>query len=74
MELEGYRENYGMLRELFPDQAAITVEECAKAMGTSTDAVYTAIHRAKNPLPSCRMGNRKIVIPIPRLARWMCLR
>ena len=73
MELVGYRENFELLRELFPEQSAISVEECARALGVSERLIYDSIRAAKNPLPAVRLG-RKIAIPIARLARWMCLR
>ena len=73
MELQGYRENLEMLQLTFPDRVAISAEECAKAMDLNIKTVYTAIYRSNNPLPTIRMG-RKIMIPVARLARWMCLK
>jgi excisionase family DNA binding protein len=73
MELVGYRENLELLRESFPDQTAISVEECARTLSVSERLVYDSIHAAKNPIPAIKVG-RRIMIPIARLARWMCLR
>lgn len=74
MELVGYYETLATIRELYPDRAAIDVEECARVLGCNVKTVYQSIHRVKNPLPSVKMGSRKTMIPIARLARWMCLR
>ena len=73
MELQGYRENLEILQLAFPDRVAISVDECAKIMDLNIKTVYGAIHQKHNPLPVVRMG-RKIMIPVGRLARWMCLR
>lgn len=73
MELVGYRENLELLREAFPNQAAISVEDCAKVLNVSKRLVYDSIRAVKNPLPAVRMG-RRVTIPVARLARWMCLR
>ena len=74
MELVGYRENLQMLNELFPDRVSIDVEECAKVLGVNVKTVYNSINRVHNPLPSVVVGNRKRMIPIARLARWLCIR
>lgn len=71
MEKPGFRETLGMLRELFPGRATITVKEAATAMGANEWTVYECIKRVKNPLPHTKLG-AKILIPIPALARWMC--
>lgn len=73
MELQGYRESLEVLRLQFPDRVAITVEECAKAMDLNVKTVYGKIHEVKNPIPTIRVG-RKIMIPVARLARWMCVK
>lgn len=74
MELAGYRETLATLNELFPDRVAIDVEECARALGVNVKTVYTSINRVHNPLPTVNLGTRKLMIPLARLARWMCLR
>ena len=74
MELTGYRETLETLNDMFPDRVAIDVDECAKALGVNVKTVYSSINRVKDPLPTVHMGKRKIMIPIARLARWMCLR
>lgn len=71
MEKANYRVNLGLIRELFPDKAAITVVECAKVLSCSKNTVYSYINRAKNPLPAKRVSEKKVVIPIASLANWM---
>lgn len=71
MEKPNYRVNLGLIRELFPDKAAITVPECAKVLSCSKNTVYAYINRAKNPLPAKRVSEKKMVIPIASLANWM---
>lgn len=71
MEKTGYREVYEQLQELFPDRATISVNEAAQVLGVSPGTVYSAVRRAKNPLPSKKLGATKVVIPIAALARWM---
>ena len=73
MELVGYRENLEMLRTEFPGRSAISVDECARTLGVSRGLVYDSMKLSKNPLPYVKVG-RRLTIPIPRLARWMCLR
>lgn len=74
MELVGYRETLETLNDMFPDRVAIDVDECAKALGVNIKTVYTSINRVNNPLPTVKIGSRKTMIPIARLARWMCLK
>lgn len=71
MERKGYREELGFLMELHPGKAALTVKEAANVLGTSTDAVYDAIKRKKDPVPHKSVGKNRIVIPIAGLARWL---
>lgn len=70
MEKQGYREALELLVERYPNRATLTVKETAETMGIPLNTVYDSINRVRNPLPSKRLG-RKIVIPIPALARWM---
>lgn len=71
MEKKGYREAYERLDNMFPDKAAISVKEAAKALGVSEDIVRENIKKAKNQLPHKKIGGR-VIIPITQLARWMC--
>mgnify|MGYP002513058336 CR=1 FL=1 len=72
LEKAGYRENYELLRELFPGRATVTTVEAAEAMGADVRTIRAAIELVRDPLPSCKIGEKKVVIPIPALARWMC--
>lgn len=72
MEVKGYRESLEMIREYFPDRISINPDECAKLMGVDRKTVYAAIRKAKNPLPSKRLGSRGYQIPVTRLAEWLC--
>ena len=71
MERKGYRETLDFLADLFPEKAALSVAETAKALGAAPNTVYNLTMRVRNPLPFKKLGGRKI-IPIPLLARWMC--
>ena len=70
MEKVGYREQLEFLTTMFPGKAAITVNETATIMGTRPQTVYQAIHRVRDPLPSCKILG-KVLVPIAGLARWM---
>lgn len=72
MEKAGYRENYELLRELFPGRATVTTTEAAEALGSDVRTIRAATELVRDPLPSRKIGEKKIVIPIPALARWMC--
>ena len=72
MELKGYRETIGLLSEVFPGKISITPDEASNAMGCDVKTVYNAINRVKNPLPAQRLAAKKIIIPIPAFARWLC--
>ena len=71
MEKVGYRDTLDMLRAMYPGKAAITIKEAATAMGANVGTVYAAVKRRYNPLPSQKLS-KKIVIPLPALARWLC--
>ncbi len=71
MEKSGYRENYEILRDLFPGRATISTVEAANVVGSDVRTIRAAIERVNDPLPARKIGT-KTVIPIPALARWMC--
>lgn len=71
MEKQGYREALEMLSINYPGRLSLSVKEVADATDTTIGAVYDAIHRVRNPLPTSRLGRNKIIIPIPALARWL---
>ena len=73
MEMKGYRENLELLNETFQGRIMLTVDECAAAIGVNSKTVRETIRRVNNPLPSVRVG-RRVMIPVARLARWMCIR
>lgn len=70
-EKEGYRENMGMILELFPGRVSITPKEAATIMDVNVKTIYSAISRVKNPLPAVSMSAKKIIIPIAAFARWL---
>ena len=74
MVVAGYYEQLELIKEKFPDKIALSVHECADVMGVNFKTVYGMIRRAKDPLPTKKVGSRKVVIPIASLARWLCLR
>lgn len=71
MERQGYREELGLLMQMFPGKVTLSVKEAASAMGASPDAVYDAIKRKKDPVPHKSVGKNRIVIPIAGFARWL---
>lgn len=73
MEKPGYRENYELLKELFPGKLAITVQEAARVMNSDIKTIYAAVRLVRNPLPAQKLCG-KLVIPIPGFARWLSTR
>ena len=71
MEKPTYRENLGLIQSMYPGRAAISVTECAKVLGCAKNTIYAYINRAKNPLPTKRILNKKLIIPIASLAHWL---
>lgn len=71
MEFKGYREALEFLENLFPGRVFIGISEFAEISGLNYKTVYDAIEDSKNPLPSKILGKKRIIIPIPALARWM---
>jgi hypothetical protein len=71
MEKQGYRETISFLVDMFPDRAALSVSETAKALGVAGSTVYNSMGRVKHPIPHKKIGG-KIIVPISLLAKWMC--
>lgn len=74
MELVGFREELERLNTLFPGRIYISVSEYAKMTDSNVKTVYSSTKAAVNPLPSVKLGRKKIMIPIVALARWNCIR
>lgn len=72
MEKKGYTETLAWLEKMYPNRATISVKEAAKAMDASDRTVYDAVKRRYNPLPSQKLTRKKIVIPLPAFAKWLC--
>ena len=72
MEKAGYRETLEMLQAMYPGRTTISVKEAAKAMNASDRTVYDAVKRRYNPLPCQKLTRKKIVIPLPAFAKWLC--
>lgn len=72
MEVTGYRDTLELLNTIYAGRAAISVEECAVLLGVNHKTVRESMHRVHNPIPSVKVG-RRIVIPVAKLARWLCL-
>lgn len=70
MEAPNYRENIELLKTMYPDRAAISVQEAAAAAGVNAATIYTAISNRR--FPAQKVGERKFVIPITSFARWLC--
>lgn len=65
-EKEGYREQYGALRERFPGREAITMREAATLLAVSLDVIAES-----RDFPKKKIG-RRVIVPLMGLARWMC--
>ena len=74
MVVAGYYEQLEFIKEQYPNVVALSVKECATFMGVDQRTVYSMIRRVKDPLPTRKVGKKKVVIPIPSLARWLCVR
>lgn len=74
MVVAGYYEQLELIKEKFPDKVTLTVQECADLMGIDRKTAYSMTKRVKDPLPAKKIGTKKILVPIPSLARWLCLR
>lgn len=72
MEKNGYRETLEMLLTRFPGRVTVSPSEVADVLDVNIKTVYAAINRSRNPLPSTRLSKKKVLIPISRLANWMC--
>lgn len=64
-EIDGYRETMALIREIFPDRAALTRAEAARLLGCSERTV-----QRKTEIPCISMG-QTVRYPIDSLARWM---
>lgn len=73
MVVAGYYEQLELVKEKYPDKIALSVRECANVLGVDIKTVYTMMHRVKDPLPSKKIGTKKVVIPIPSFVRWLCV-
>ena len=51
------------------EKLAISVEELAKTLGISKPVAYELIKRAD--FPSVRLSERRIIIPVEPLKRWL---
>lgn len=65
-EKEGYHEQYAILKQLFPDREAISLDEACRVLGISR---YVA--RKSKDFPAKKVSST-YVIPLIALARWMC--
>lgn len=64
-EAENYRETVALIREIYPDRAALTRAETARLLGCSERTV-----QRKTEIPCVAMG-QTIRYPVVGLARWM---
>lgn len=68
-EKEGFREQYAVLKELFPDREAISLDETCAVLGISRRSASSEIK--KGNLRAVQVG-LKYRIPLMGLARYMC--
>lgn len=71
LEKQDYRIILGQIVVMYPGRVALSVSEVARLLGVDKKIVYAATKRKKNPLPYQKIGTRKVVIPINRLANWL---
>ena len=64
-EPDGYRETMALIREIYPDRAALTRTETARLLGCSERTV-----QRKTELPCVAMG-QTVRYPVDALARWL---
>ena len=74
MVVAGYYEQLEFIKEKYPDKIALTARECANVLGVDIKTVYTMMRRVKDPLPSKRIGVKKVIVPIPLFAHWLSIR
>ena len=65
-EKEGFRDQYTVLKERFPDREAITLDESATILGVDRRSLI-----AEKGFPAKKICS-KYVVPLVGLARWMC--
>ena len=71
MEKASYRQNLGLIQEMFPHRVALSVTECASLLGCSVQTIRAYTPRAIKPLPSIKSEGNKIIIPVVPLANWL---
>lgn len=64
-EAEGYRPQLEMLVDMFPNRAAITINECQSAVGCDRRTLL-----ADRTFPARKVGN-KYSVSLTELARWL---
>jgi excisionase family DNA binding protein len=69
MEKLLYRSNLELIRRMYPDRITLTVDETATLLGLDRKTVYKMVHEGR--LANQNIGQKKILIGIPALARWM---
>lgn len=63
---EGFRDQYAVLKERFPEREAITLDESCALLGISRKVALGA-----KDFPAKKIGGRW-TISLMSLARWMC--
>lgn len=64
-EAEGYRPQLELLVDMFPNRAAITINECQSAVGCDRRTLL-----ADRTFPARKIGN-KYSVSLTELARWL---
>lgn len=65
-EKEGFREQYSILKQRFPDREAITLDESCQVLGISR---YVALKAKDFP---AKKVSRTYMVSLVALARYMC--
>lgn len=68
---EKWKETLEILRETFPGRLSISVREAARVLGVDSDTIYEAIRNKTKTLPYQRISEKKIIIPMVGLAKWL---
>jgi hypothetical protein len=68
---EKWKETLELLRETFPGKLALSVKEASMVMGVNPGTLYEAIRNKTKTFPYQKVTEKKIIIPVVGLAKWL---
>jgi hypothetical protein len=71
---EKWKETLELLRETFPGKLALSVKEASMVMGINPGTLYEAIRNKTKTFPYQKVTEKKIIIPMVGLAKWLSAR